>query len=57
MSAQLALALLALGPLKASLATPPAGVRPKDGRPSASRSEPRLEDHIAGLAQEWLKKR
>lgn len=55
-NAQLALALLAVGPLKSSLAPATAPSRP-DQPLSARPAETRVEDRIAGLAREWLRKR
>lgn len=52
MNAKLALALLALGPLKAAQApgppVPAAAPRPQ---------QPPVEERIAGLAREWLRDR
>jgi hypothetical protein len=53
-SAQLALALLAVGPLKSGVLQPPAAA-PAHPKPAAT-TEPR-HDPIAFLAREWLAKR
>lgn len=59
MNGPLALALLALGPLKAGLGQPPfRGLPPPVGRPTtASAPTNDARDPIASLAQEWLLKR
>ena len=57
MNAQLALALLALGPVKSGLAAPAPSTEPQPA-PSLATPQPKdARDPIAFLAREWLAKR
>jgi len=58
MNAQLALALLALGPVKTSLAETAPAADPQPASSTTAKAPPKdVRDPIAFLAREWLAKR
>lgn len=57
MNAQLALALLALGPIKTGVAAGGAGAAPAQPAAAAAPTSKDARDPIASLAREWLAKR
>lgn len=57
MNAQLALALLALGPIKTGLAAAAAGTPPAQPTAPAAPTSKDARDKVASLAREWLAKR
>jgi hypothetical protein len=57
MNTQLALALLALGPVKSGLAAPAPSAEPQPASSLATTPAKDARDPIAFLAREWLAKR